>query len=84
MDASSEIRGFDCLRASNTIALAFCGPNRRMAAVRSRQPRAFGAMVNTTAAANPLKTLGSRTSPRSHSAASVQQSAMKRREQGAR
>jgi len=52
-----------------------------MAAARSHQPRAFDAMVNSAAAANPLKTLGSRTSPQSHSAASAQQSAMKRREQ---
>jgi len=55
-----------------------------MAGVHRRQPRAIGAMVNPAAAANPLKTLGSCKSRRSRSAASAQQSAMKRREQVAR
>jgi hypothetical protein len=55
-----------------------------MAAARRRQLRAIGAMDNTAAAANSLKTLGSRKSRRSRSAASAQQSAMKRREQVAR
>jgi hypothetical protein len=76
-----QIRLLDVI---NTTALAFCGPKPTRHAACTRQPRAIGAMVNAAAAANPLKTLASCKSPRSRSAASAQQSAMKRRERVAR
>jgi hypothetical protein len=53
-----EVRKFDSLVPSNTMALAFCGRKTSRRGRVQLQPFVIGAMVNGDAAANTLKTLG--------------------------